>query len=439
MPPRKSKAPAKREEGNGQPAAVTPPGLEPFMAGGLGSDAAAVTSVEWVRAAAEVRAHVMAAHEWPRDEEVCEARLRRSCGHLALARRAFYSYERGGKLISGPTIGLMREAMRCWGNMGAGMWELRRSAGGSEQMAWAVDWETNGRFAQTFWTPHLREKGTGALILDETEARDIYEVNTSAAAKRLREQIKNALPPWFVALAEAECERTLNETVGGEAKPFPQRLATALRLYKEMGVPEAALVRKLDAPRSAWGRIELQTLLVTYQGLLSGELRKERVFDLGAAEGAEGVLDAAAKAQAARTGDGEQESKPEPGGNPGPAAPSGPEPGAQGEAGQQEGADAEAREVALRGLTDYFQAHRWGGTSKPITAVRLGMVLVALRGAGLPDPDPGLGALDDLTTEQAAAAWQWLTDWTSGLAADTDVHVAIAHAVQAMVDGEEEQ
>src|SRR5512135_908851 len=300
---RKDRAPARREQdGNSAPAQQETgqpggPDLSPFMAK---VDPSQATTVEWVRAAAEVRAAVMVAREFPRDMAEAERELRRSCGQIAMARHAFYTYTRGGNTITGPTVQLAREAMRCFGNFQAGMWELQRRPGWSEMMVWAWDLQTNARFASTFRVNHVVERAAekgGPRYLDEFEIRDIYELNTNMAARRLREQIKAGLPVWFMGIAEDACKATM---LGGA--PLPESIENCVRVFRrEFGVPEEALVRKIGAPRAAWSKNDLLTLRVLAEALAEGELRRDNEFpELARPSGS--AADTLAKAQQEKGG-----------------------------------------------------------------------------------------------------------------------------------------
>jgi hypothetical protein len=399
------------EEGNGQDSRPTT-ALEPFLA--QMQPASQATSVEWVRAAAEVRAAVMVARDFPRSVDTAVAELRRSCAQVEMAKRAFYTYKRGGKTITGPTVQLAREAMRCWGNFQAGMWELDRRPGWSEMMAWAWDLQSNARFASTFRVMHVRERGEekgGAYVLGEDEVRDIYELNTNMAARRLREQIKAALPAWFMAIAEGACKETIN----GPPGEFDERVDACVKVFAaRLKVTEAALVRKLAAPRDVWTPNDLLTLRVLYEALLSGEVRVADEFpDLAPRGGAADTLAKAAKGK-------------EPPADP-PAGDDNPDPAS---------ATAEGRQADIRAISALFTEHGWGGRTAAHSAVRRGMVILALRWAGLPDPG-ALASLDGLTAEQAAEALVRLRGFAADIAAKDGgeaVHAAMGREVQNAVD-----
>lgn len=233
------------------------------------------TAVEQSRAFAEVQAAVVVAQQRPRDITRAVAELRQSCGITAMAERAFYRYARGGTNVTGPSVHLMRELARCFGNVQYGIAELRRDDdnGLSEMQAYAWDVQTNTRSAQIFVVPHKRDKRSGAEKL--VDMRDIYENNANQGARRLREQIRSVLPPWFVEEAVEACNRTLKD---GGGKPLPQRIADAIRAFETVGVDVDRLERKLGRAKDRWNEHDIAQLTVTYKSLQRGEITVEDEF-----------------------------------------------------------------------------------------------------------------------------------------------------------------
>ena len=307
---------------------------------------AAVSDVS--RAIAEVQAAVVVAQARPRNMDQAVNELLRSCQQPLMAEHAFYAYPRGGKTISGPNVHLMREALRCFRNAQSGVVELRRFPGGSEMMAWAWDLQNNVRKSTTFINPHIRERDEdkgGDVELDSV--RDVYEINANMAARREREMIKQILPKWYVAMAEATCHTTLR----GTPAEFPERLNAAIAKYAEMGVTMDMLVRRLGAPRPAWAPVDLSTLIVLYRAIERGETSAEAQFDMTRPSGASAAdtVEAAGRQQAKsaakpRSGKGsrrgQQDDVPPPPDDPPPDDP--PDGGSSGGEGDQPPAGSEA-------------------------------------------------------------------------------------------------
>ena len=130
-------------------------------------------AIEASRAIAEAQGKLVIAKRFPRDEVQAYNRVAQACQRKGIAEKAFYSYNRGGGTVSGPTIRFAEELARCWGNIDYGIKELSQDDGKSEMQAYAWDLETNAQSVQNFTNPHIREVGGKAKIL--TSQRDIYE------------------------------------------------------------------------------------------------------------------------------------------------------------------------------------------------------------------------------------------------------------------------
>jgi hypothetical protein len=211
-----------------------------------------VTTVESSRAVAEVAAMVRVAQDLPRSIDAAVREMRASCSRLAMARVAFYSFNRGGNDIDGPSADLARELARCWGNMTYGTNEIGqdRVAGESEMQAWAWDVQTNTRRAISFVVPHVRVTNKGQNRTDLTDPADIYYNNQNAAARREREMVLAVLPKWFVDEAVDVCNATLAREV--ETKPIEVRRREAVEGWDTKGVTRAQLEERIGKPVDEW-------------------------------------------------------------------------------------------------------------------------------------------------------------------------------------------
>ncbi|HLK00289.1 MAG TPA: hypothetical protein VKU39_10335 [Streptosporangiaceae bacterium] len=233
------------------------------------------TAVEQSRAIAEVHAAIVVARQFPRDKQQAIRDMEDACRQMALAERAFFRYNRGDGVVTGPSIHLARQLAMCWGNVQHGITEMRRDDdyGQSEMQAWAWDVETNTRISNTFIVPHKRDTRNGPRIL--TDQRDIYENNANNAARRLREAIFAVLPTWFTETAKDLCNKTLRE---GGGKPLPQRISDAIDSFGVLGVSPAQLEDKLGTPAARWTEHDVVQLGVIFKSLRNGEIRKDEEF-----------------------------------------------------------------------------------------------------------------------------------------------------------------
>lgn len=232
------------------------------------------TAVEASRAIAQVQMAVTIAQQVPRDEDKAVARMRRSCSSMAVAEKAFYEMPRGNSTVSGPSVHLARELVRCWGNMDYGVAELSRDDihGQSEMIAFAWDMEDNTRSSETFIVPHKRA-GAGAKLLTDTSA--IYENNANNGARRVRQAVFALLPPWFRAEAEALCRDTLNKASG---KPLSERIDDAIERYAALDITVDQLERKTGVKRAKWTANHVTNLGILYASLTRNEITREDAF-----------------------------------------------------------------------------------------------------------------------------------------------------------------
>lgn len=202
-------------------------------------------AIEASRAIAEAQGKLVIAKRFPRDEVQAYNRVAQACQRKGIAEKAFYSYNRGGGTVSGPTIRFAEELARCWGNIDYGIKELSQDDGKSEMQAYAWDLETNAQSVQNFTNPHIREVGGKAKLL--TSQRDIYEINANMGARRLRSRILAILPTDLVDMAIAECKKTL---AGNNDEPLIDRVKKMIVAFGKIGVTqeqiETRLKRKVD-------------------------------------------------------------------------------------------------------------------------------------------------------------------------------------------------
>lgn len=230
------------------------------------------TAVEATRAVAEVKAAIMVAQEFPRDEREVERAMRVECSRLALANKAFYSVPNRG---SGPSIHLARELARIFRNVDYGVRELARDddAGTSEIQAFAWDQQTNVRSTRTFVVPHVRmARGKRSPL---TDVSDIYLNNQNIGARAVRECIFAVMPTWFVEQAQDLCHQTL---ANGEGEPLEQRIPKMVAAFDGLGVTVARLEAKLGKPRTSWTGVDLARASVLYGSLSRGEVKVEDEF-----------------------------------------------------------------------------------------------------------------------------------------------------------------
>ena len=201
-------------------------------------------AVEASRAVAEAQGKLIIAKEFPRDEVAAFNKVAEACQRKGIAEKAFFSYNRGGGIVSGVTIRFAEELARIWGNIDYGIKELSQEVGKSEMQAYAWDMETNTISVQNFTNPHIREvKGTSKAL---TSQRDIYESNANMGARRLRSRILAILPNDLVEMAIAECKKTL---AGNNDVPLIDRVKNMVVAFAKLGVTQEQIETRLKRKR----------------------------------------------------------------------------------------------------------------------------------------------------------------------------------------------
>lgn len=261
------------------------------------------TSVEQSRAVAEVQSAVIVAQQIPRDLQRAEAEMRDACSRMAMAKQAFYRVPNRG---TGPSVHLLRELARIWGNTQYGVNELARNdtKGESEIQSWAWDVQTNTRSNRTFIVPHARmAKGRREEL---TDLGDITNNNSNAGARAVRECISAILPKWFTELAQDICKATLEN---GEGEPLPARIDKMIAAFRAINITEAQMETKLGKKRGAWDAGDVAQMGITYTSITRDGFDKAEMFPPVAGVSAEEI-----KAKAAETPQAEPAPEPEPDG-----------------------------------------------------------------------------------------------------------------------------
>lgn len=192
------------------------------------------------RSAQEVQAAMIMAKHFPRDEDQSFVRIMRACDRKGLAEKSQYSYPKGGKTVTGPTIRLAEVLAQSWGNIDFGIIELTRSNGQSEMMAYAWDLETNTRQTKIFTVEHKRHTRKGTYALEDP--RDIYEMTANMGARRVRACILGIIPGDVVEAAERRCEQTL---LGDGNEPLPDRIRSMVARLAEVGIDKGRIEKRL--------------------------------------------------------------------------------------------------------------------------------------------------------------------------------------------------
>lgn len=231
-------------------------------------------AIEASRAIAEAQGKLVIAKRFPRDEVQAYNRVAQACQRKGIAEKAFYSYNRGGGTVSGPTIRFAEELARCWGNIDYGIKELSQDEGKSEMQAYAWDLETNAQSVQNFTNPHIREVGGKAKVL--TSQRDIYEINANMGARRLRSRILAILPTDLVDMAINECKKTL---AGNNDEPLIDRVKKMVVAFGKLGVTQEQIEKRLGRKVDTMTIDDFTDYIGIYNAIKQGESKIAEWFE----------------------------------------------------------------------------------------------------------------------------------------------------------------
>jgi hypothetical protein len=222
------------------------------------------------RAVAEVKASMLLAKQFPRDEVAAFARLMKACKRPGLAEASTYEYERGGTKVVGPSIRLAEAAAQAWGNLTFGLVEVEQRKGSdgigeSVIEAYAHDLETNTRQVKRFHVRHVRDTRSGAKML--TDGRDVYEMVANQGARRLRACILGVIPGDVIDSALSECEKTM---AGANTEPLADRIRKMISAFSEIGVSQVAIEEKVCHKADACSEQEVARLAKVYRAIKDG-------------------------------------------------------------------------------------------------------------------------------------------------------------------------
>lgn len=224
----------------------------------------------------EVQAAVFMAKQFPRNENASLARINQSCQRIGLASKAVYTYPRGGKNVTGPSIRLAEALAQAWGNIQCGVVEQEQRPGESVCTAYCWDVETNTRTSLTFTVPHVRVTKDGQKVL--TDPRDIYELVANQGARRKRACILAVIPKDVVDYAVECCQRTI---ASGHKEPLIDRLRNMVNLFqKNFSVPLESIERYIGYKLEAFTENDGATLAGVYNSLKDGIAKREDFFIL---------------------------------------------------------------------------------------------------------------------------------------------------------------
>lgn len=238
----------------------------PFQRQNSDHVSAGAVAIESERAIAEAQAKMVIAKRFPRDPYMAVQRIMDACSREGLANEAFYSYDRGGSKVTGPSIRLAEVMASAWGNIEYGINELSRRDGESEMQAYCWDLETNTFSQQKFTVAHIRDTRGGGRELKEQ--RDIYEIGANMGARRLRARILAIIPKDVIDAAVDTCKATI---AGRGQQSFDSRLKKMVAAFNGIGVTLKMIEARLEHKLADTTVDDLTDLVAVFNSVKSGE------------------------------------------------------------------------------------------------------------------------------------------------------------------------
>lgn len=247
----------------------------------------------------ELKAGVVMAKKFPRNELLSYNRLLKSCERPSLAGAATYCFPRGGQNIEGPSVDLAREAARCWGNIRYGLRIIAETEDQVHIQGVAFDLETNNLVsAEDKFKKLVQRKGQGWIKPDE---RDLRELINRRGAICVRNALLQLLPPDVIDDAVAKAKETMTKAAKGEIKQDPKKaISSLISAFGQLGVTAEMVAKYLEHDLEIITEKEMVELRGIWKSINDGNSRRDEYFEIAkpttAATGSIDMGDIATKA-----------------------------------------------------------------------------------------------------------------------------------------------
>lgn len=232
-------------------------------------------SADTARVVQEVQGAIIVAQQCPRNEQKAYTEIINACKRPTLSEQAMYSFPRGGKNVTGPSIRLAEVIARHWGNLQYGIREISSTDAETKYEAYCWDVQTNTRASRIFSQKHGRwTRKNGFKKVDDP--RDVYEIVASSATRRLRACILEIIPGDIVDDAVNQCQKTLS---GRTDKPLRDRVRQMVQKFSDLGVSEDMISGRLGHKIDVTSEIEIVNLGSIFKSLADGMSSVSDWFD----------------------------------------------------------------------------------------------------------------------------------------------------------------
>lgn len=221
----------------------------------------------------EIQSAIIIARKFPRDEETARKKFMAVCGRASFAEDSMYSFPRGGKEITGPSVHFAREFARLWGNLRFGVEIIRDDDDTRQIRPFAWDVETNTLvYADDSFSKKIQRNGQWKKTDDERELRELTNRHGSIG---IRNCLLQLLPKDMTEDALNKCKKTLGRGIKADPTGAHSRI---LRAFKEIGVTESELETYLDHELDSSTPDEIADLRGIYKSIIDGNAQKNEFF-----------------------------------------------------------------------------------------------------------------------------------------------------------------
>lgn len=221
-------------------------------------------------ARAEIESAIIVSRRFPRNEENAIGGLSKACSRPSFAEDAAYSFPRGGKAVTGPSVYLAKEAARLWGNLRYGFAVLMDDEKSRQIRCFAWDMETNAKSEceDVIEKVHQRKnKQTQVTEWVPVDERDLRELTNKRAAIGIRNCILSLLPSDIIEDALARARETLEKQGAADPDAMRKRLISG---FASLGINADELAKYLGCPVGQANPKQISDLRTVWKSISDG-------------------------------------------------------------------------------------------------------------------------------------------------------------------------
>jgi len=262
--------------------AMVPVGFEGGSS--LVAEASEVGSLSAIaREEAEIKAAIVVAKRFARNELDAYSKLIKSCQRPSFAESARYCFPRGKAMVEGPSVDMAREGARVWGNIRYGMRIVAETTDSVHIKGYALDLEANNYVeAEDKFSKLIQRKDKfGVPQWIQPDERDLRELINRRGAICVRNAILQILPPDIIDDAMKEVKQTIQKAAQGAISQSPDEAVRRMSLaFQAIQVSNDMLERYIGHDLKLINAEELATLRGIYKSIIDGNSRREEHFEL---------------------------------------------------------------------------------------------------------------------------------------------------------------